>query len=377
VVTFQATADDRGVYTNLAEIPSHPLADPASHSLDLTHQVCLYRVTKTLVYPSSDEVEPGQVITFDLTITNTGTIAITELPLHDEFNPAHLNFLSASLPPDDAASPGVLDWADLTSVLGDLPPGQPLSLAVSFDVPVDLPAEVTSTDNLAWSKGLLCAAAQVDISPPEFTEPSFRPACQCGCEWGVELGIHNTGEVAGGGIASLFIDGEEQGSFPFHLEAHEWFQADYSWADLGLPKPGEEDRHVLVRADGAQGECQCNCPPGGDNGDGCKPYGWFDIDCWTGTVTICNPCDKPVEGAVQVIIDGQTIITDTIRLEPYASCTATQYDGAKWHGLVADTEQHTIEIRTATLGAKTVVVGPCLPLELPETGYYVCDQSIP
>ncbi len=363
-VTFQAQVSDRGVYTTQAEIPSHPLADPASHTLDLTRQACRYRVSKTLIDPSSDEVKPGQVITFGLAITNTGTMTITQLPLRDEFNPAHLNFRAASLPPDDFPSAGLLDWTDLTSALGDLPPGQPVGLALSFEVPADLPAEVTGTDNRAWSKGLLCAAEPVRFGPSEELEPQFESACQCGCDWGVQIGIHNTGEVEGNGRFSLLVEGVEKAGGSFDLDVDEWLQADYSWDGLGLSKPGLEYRHVLIRADGNEGMCRCRCDEPPDKP--CVPQAWFDLDCWIGAVTICNPCEYPVETPVEVIIDGQAIVTETIRREPHTPCTPTRFDWAERGMSLADAALHTIEMRTS-LGTKTVVVGPCLIL--PETGY--------
>jgi uncharacterized repeat protein (TIGR01451 family) len=361
-VTFQAQVSDRGVYTSRAEIPSHPLADPASHTLDLTRQACRYQVSKTLIDPSSAEVKPGQVITFGLAITNTGSMTITQLPLRDEFNPAHLNFHAASLPPDDSPDAGVLAWTDLTSALGDLLPGQAVGLALSFEVPVDLPTVVTGTDNLAWSKGWLCATQAIRFGPGP--QPEFEPGCQCGCDWGVEIGIHNTGQVEEDGRFSLLVEGEEKAGGSFDLDVDEWLDETYSWDDLGLSKPGLEDRHVLIRADGNQGTCRCHCdeqtyPP-------CVPQAWFDLDCWTGVATVCNPCKDPVEIQVEVVIDGQVIVAETIRQEPHTPCTPTHFDWAERGVSLADAALHTIEMRTS-LGTKTVVVGPCLIL--PETGY--------
>jgi uncharacterized repeat protein (TIGR01451 family) len=367
-VTFQAQASQGGVYTSQADIPSHPLADPANHTLDLTHQACRYRVSKTLIDPPAGEVERGRVITFGLTITNTGTMTVTQLPLRDEFDPAHLTFRAASLAPDDTSTAGVLAWTDLTSALGDLAPGQPVGLALSFEVPADLPAEVTGTHNSAWSKDLLCATEAV-----RFGQPQFEPACQCGCDWGVEIGIHNSGEIAGDGRFSLLVEGVEKADGSFDLDVDGWYQKSYGWDDLGLSKPGEEDRHVLVRADGNEGTCQCDCPttpppPPPPPPPPCEPEVWFDLGCWTATLTICNPCKDAVETPVEVVIDGQGIVAETIRQEPYTPCTRTEFGWAQEAPWLADAALHTIELRTS-LGTKTLPDIVCGVLFLPETGH--------
>lgn len=107
----------------------------------------LLEVSKTLIDPSSGFVTSGQVITFGLTITNTSNATQTEIRLQDAFDGNLLTFLSANPPPDLSAT-GVITWNDLTTTFGDLLPGVPLNLTLSFVVN-SLPPTIPDTINVA------------------------------------------------------------------------------------------------------------------------------------------------------------------------------------------------------------------------------------
>lgn len=98
------------------------VAPPAGLRLD---------VSKTLI--GSDVVRVGQVLTFTITIVNSGAITVTTLPLVDAFDPAILQpqFAGFSRQPD-TIDPGVLTWADLTVGTADLAPGQRITLVTTF-----------------------------------------------------------------------------------------------------------------------------------------------------------------------------------------------------------------------------------------------------
>jgi uncharacterized repeat protein (TIGR01451 family) len=176
-ITFDAVIEDPGVYVNQADIISPP-ADPASFALSLPYRVASYAVAKTLLDPSSGVVDyPGQVITFGLTITNTGNVAITQLPLRDAFDENYLTFHSASVPPD-VVVPGETRWDDLTTFFGgDLLPTTSISLTVSLIASDPLPSGEPDTHNLVLAEevvdavgrtqAILCAEAMVIFPPPQ------------------------------------------------------------------------------------------------------------------------------------------------------------------------------------------------------------------
>jgi uncharacterized repeat protein (TIGR01451 family) len=182
VVSFLARTRETGEFTNLGLLS--PAADPAAVDVQVPVFPAGYQVTKTLVDPSDGQADPGQIITFNMTISNTGSITITELPLRDEYDPDILTFSSASVTPtsvDDAA--GVITWDDLIASLGELTPSTPpYTVQMSFVVNSDLPADVARTINLAFSTGsrgsdgipqaITCAEAQVTFATPTPTPTS-------------------------------------------------------------------------------------------------------------------------------------------------------------------------------------------------------------
>jgi uncharacterized repeat protein (TIGR01451 family) len=185
-VSFLAESDATGEFINLGLLS--PSADPAAVEVPVPNLPAGYQVTKTLVDPPSGLADPGQVVTFSVTISNTGDVAITELPLLDQFDPDVLTYSSASEPPtsvDDAT--GVIAWDDLVASLGELTPTTPpWTITLSFVVVDGLPSDVTSTINRAFSTGaqgsdgspqaIMCAEAQVSFNVPTPTPtPTLTP----------------------------------------------------------------------------------------------------------------------------------------------------------------------------------------------------------
>ncbi|MCB9149007.1 MAG: hypothetical protein H6641_09625 [Caldilineaceae bacterium] len=93
---------------------------------------------KTLVSPASGVAAEGGLVIYSLTISNTGTVTVTELDLTDTFDPTYLQFSTASITPDTAGA-GSLSWvgdavAGTGSLLAQLPlgPGQSIVITVEF-----------------------------------------------------------------------------------------------------------------------------------------------------------------------------------------------------------------------------------------------------
>ena len=76
----------------------------------------------------------GDSVVFTITVSNDDLyLNLILLPLRDEYDPAYLDFVSASPPPTTSTVPGVLEWADLTLPPGaDLAPGEQTTGVVTF-----------------------------------------------------------------------------------------------------------------------------------------------------------------------------------------------------------------------------------------------------
>jgi uncharacterized repeat protein (TIGR01451 family) len=143
-------------------------------------------MTKVSIDPADGLIDPelGQVITFGLTITNTGEETITRLPVWDTFDEDLFTFQGATVPPDEIAS-GVITWTDLTIPLGDLAPAQSITQSISFSVTYPIPAGVTGTSNvvlgeevqdtLGRTQAITCSVASVSFVIPTPTPPTITP----------------------------------------------------------------------------------------------------------------------------------------------------------------------------------------------------------
>jgi len=101
-------------------------------------------LTKVRTTPSP--VPVGGIVSFDVTMTNTGLTAITVLPLEDTYDPTYLDFQSALPSPDSVdEATGTLRWNNLVSS-GALLPGQSVTVTLNFIAlasTAGLPGEVT------------------------------------------------------------------------------------------------------------------------------------------------------------------------------------------------------------------------------------------
>ena len=98
--------------------------------------VCEITVEKTLT--STNPVQVGNNVTFEVTVENTGNVNLTNVALSDSYDQAHLDFLSANPAPSDVdESVGILDWQDLApspdgGSAGVWEPGESRTVTVTF-----------------------------------------------------------------------------------------------------------------------------------------------------------------------------------------------------------------------------------------------------
>jgi uncharacterized repeat protein (TIGR01451 family) len=102
-------------------------AGPNDADVEITRPEVM--VTKTLTSPVSAEVNYGELVTFRVTVQNTGSTEIVSLPLVDEHG-SSLEYVSATVTPDADAG-GTISWTDLTGA-GFLGVGASTSVDVTF-----------------------------------------------------------------------------------------------------------------------------------------------------------------------------------------------------------------------------------------------------
>ncbi len=117
-------ADAAGVDQN-----SVPITTTPSSAQVITTEPGL-SVSKTLSTPLSGLAEIGDTVVFTISLANTGSTSIPNLPLTDNYSAACLAYLSASPTEADASGGGVALWDNL----GPLAAGNSLTMTVSFTV---------------------------------------------------------------------------------------------------------------------------------------------------------------------------------------------------------------------------------------------------
>jgi uncharacterized repeat protein (TIGR01451 family) len=159
-----------------------------------------FDLTKQRIRPISSTAKISDTIVFQITITNTGLLSVTHLPLKDAYDPLYLQRESVVPPPDSVSntvSQTVLLWDDLTSLAPDgvLLPGLTTQVVLTFTAihtTTDLPNGVTI--NTAVSEGaeagsgqLLCRLEDSDFAVIEITTAIellyFRAGPRAGGVW--------------------------------------------------------------------------------------------------------------------------------------------------------------------------------------------------
>ncbi len=88
-------------------------------------------VSKQLAVGQDPFIQVGEQVTFDVVVSNSGDTTIAVLPLTDTFDPAYLEFIVAT-PSADTTAVGSASWTDLTTLSGDLAPGEQTTVTVTF-----------------------------------------------------------------------------------------------------------------------------------------------------------------------------------------------------------------------------------------------------
>ena len=89
----------------------------------------------------------GEYLTFTIFIRNDSAFTVTTLPLSDTYNTAVLGFADAIPMPDSVdEGAGRLDWGDLTTYFGDLPPGASIVVVVGFIAEHPQPSVVNAAE---------------------------------------------------------------------------------------------------------------------------------------------------------------------------------------------------------------------------------------
>lgn len=132
--------------------PTVPVGDCGSVQVPV--QVPRLEMSKQRLAPVDGLAEAGDVITFGVTLTSTGNISITKLPLRDTYDDNHLTYAEAAPFLPDLVTPGTLTWTDLATAtrFGPLPPGRTIALTLTFTVD-DLSPNITQTINIALVEG--------------------------------------------------------------------------------------------------------------------------------------------------------------------------------------------------------------------------------
>jgi uncharacterized repeat protein (TIGR01451 family) len=99
-----------------------------------------------------DPLRNGEMLSFTIRITNTGSVTMTTVPLTDTYDANYLTYVTSVPPSQDTISDGVLNWNDLTSTPAgfgvDLAPGQSFVVIVNFvgrEDTTTLPAQAPCT----------------------------------------------------------------------------------------------------------------------------------------------------------------------------------------------------------------------------------------
>ncbi|MBC7235151.1 MAG: hypothetical protein H5T69_04875 [Chloroflexi bacterium] len=87
----------------------------------------------------------GDEVSFHLVIRNTGDSTLTVIPFADHYTVGCLEFIAAVPPPDEHdPALGALRWLDITTTLGDLPPGHEHVIIARFRAVAACPGIVTN-----------------------------------------------------------------------------------------------------------------------------------------------------------------------------------------------------------------------------------------
>ncbi len=153
VTTNKAIVGATDIYSNVLL--------PGSDAEPVTIVTSGYVLTKTLL--SANPVYVGDLVTYSVTVANTGTIALDSVPLTDTYDATYLGYSSATPAPDTTAA-GQLNWANI----GPIAAGGQTVVTVTFTAlapvsPTINTATTAATDTLGTALPPQSDAAPVSI----------------------------------------------------------------------------------------------------------------------------------------------------------------------------------------------------------------------
>ncbi|MEM7395825.1 MAG: hypothetical protein AAF492_26120, partial [Verrucomicrobiota bacterium] len=185
----QSNCVDVGATTPTNEPPAFPQSDCAEVEPG-------FSLSKTLTAPLGRAAQVGEIVSFDIQISNTGNVDMLIVPLDDMFDDAVLDFTNA-IPAPDSTGVGLLSWTNLG----------PLAVGATTNVTVNFMAEGSTTGDL--NQAIVCplppfacmtSPAPFRVSAPGYTlsktlvMPMGRPAL-IGETVVFDITINNTGTV--------------------------------------------------------------------------------------------------------------------------------------------------------------------------------------
>jgi len=88
---------------------------------------------KIRVSPLSDSVKVGELVNFQIIVSNTGKLKFISLQVTDTYNKSFMEYVSAQPEPDSIdTDQGFISWNNLVQQFGPLSPGQSLTLSITF-----------------------------------------------------------------------------------------------------------------------------------------------------------------------------------------------------------------------------------------------------
>ena len=113
-------------------------------------------VFKSIISPTNGKALVGGIVSYNITVTNPGTLTLATVGLSDTFPAANLQFANASITPTSTSS-GSLSWTNV----GPLTAGQSVSLTVNFTA---LAAGATVTNSASVSGTATAGPSSVNVA---------------------------------------------------------------------------------------------------------------------------------------------------------------------------------------------------------------------
>ncbi len=175
---------------------------PSEDSADVSITRPAVSVAKTRASGQDGEIQPGQTVTFDITVTNSGDTTLALVPLTDTFDPARLAVATATPAPTGGGA-STVSWANL----GTLAPGASTAVSLTFTalapsagVTTDTATVTGASDVYADTAAPSSASASVRVTSPAVDvrkqlASGQDPAVQPGDNVTFDIGVTNVGDT--------------------------------------------------------------------------------------------------------------------------------------------------------------------------------------